>query len=115
MLSGIPRRANDRDDLGTRSRHWSFDKRVSLDTIVAIIGMAIFVGGPFVIWGRAMESRVLVMEVQNDARAKADADRETRAVEAVRVMGARVDKLTDQFSGLQLSIGLISNKLGVSK
>lgn len=84
-----------------RRRSWYFEKRLSLDTLVAICGLAIVIGGPFLIWGRAMESRVLTIEVRDDARAKMLED-----------ITAKLTKLGEQMTQTQIQIGVLSGKIG---
>src|SRR6478609_986220 len=47
----------------TDDTRWHFDKHLSINTLVSVVGMAVLVGGPVLVWGRAMESRVQVLEV----------------------------------------------------
>lgn len=94
------RRATDSpEDNGTRRRAWYFERRISLDTIVGIAGIAIVIGGPFIVWGRAMEGRVLAIEVRDEARTKAYEDIKTA-----------LDKLSGQMTQAQIALGILSAK-----
>ncbi len=88
---------------GMDRRHWHFDKRISLDTIVAVVGMGLLVGGPILVWGRAMESRVQALEVMQGERQKGDvakkADvREQRAQLAATPRQARREDEVKRFT-----------------
>jgi hypothetical protein len=91
-------------------RHWYFEKRVSLDTIVGIIGIAIVVGGPFIIWGRAMESRVLAIEIHAVERDKNDEKREAEFREWRQALTQQLSKIGDQMTQTQIAIGVINGK-----
>lgn len=78
-------------------RSWYFERRISLDTIVGIAGIALVLGGPFIIWGRAMEARVLAIEIRDEARAK--------AFEEIKFA---LDRLSAQMTQAQVQLGILS-------
>ncbi len=100
------------EDHSRRTDSWHFEKRLSLDTLVALAGVAIVLGGPMVYWGRAMENRVLQLEIKAEERAKQE---ETRAKQEVaRDLDARdqritvltrMDKIDEQVTQLRIDIG----------
>lgn len=97
-----------------------------MDTIVGLIGIAVVLGGPFVIWGRSMEAgqvqtqgRVLLLETISEQRAKFDAEREASNRERQKELSNKVDnldtkvtaaqvKISEQVQALQISIGMIT-------
>jgi hypothetical protein len=99
-VSRLRTRSTDRDRNDNGQRRWTFEKRVSLDTLVGIVGIAIVIGGPFIIWGRAMEGRVLTMEIR-------DADR-TKAFEQINTA---LKDLSAQATQLQIAVGVIRGNL----
>lgn len=90
---------------GPDRRSWHFEKRLSLDTLVAIGGIAIVVGGPVLVWGRAMESRVLALEVIQTERSKTDVARESDRRDERAQITTRLDTLNDKVTQLQIQIG----------
>lgn len=88
-------------------REWHFEKRLTLDTLVAIAGIALVVGVPVLVWGRAMESRVLALEVIQVERQKGEASRDTDAREQRIAITSRLDKLDDKVTQMQIQIGQI--------
>ncbi len=84
-------------DRRAQRRSWQFDRRISLDTIVGIAGIAIVVGGPFIVWGRAMEGRVLAIEVRDEARSQ-----------AYRDIKDALEKLSAQMTQQQIALGIIT-------
>lgn len=84
---------------------WHFEKRITLDTLVGIAGVALVVGVPVLVWGRAMESRVLALEVIQVERAKGETTREAdRRDERIQIT-TRLDTLTDKVTQLQIQVG----------
>lgn len=88
-------------------RQWHFDKRISLDTVVAVVGMGLLVGGPILVWGRAMEGRVQVLEVTNLERSKTETTRDQDAREYRVLIANRLDKLDEKVTQMQIQIGRI--------
>src|SRR5579859_3880034 len=78
--------------------HWRFDKRLSVNTLVSVIGMSIVVGGPVLVWGRAMESRVQALEIEDAEKAKLSVARETDARESRTSLAVRLDKMDDKLT-----------------
>lgn len=77
-------------------RHWVFEKRVSLDTLVGICGIAIVIGGPFIYWGRAIEGRILTIEIRDAERSKT----------FEQISGSLKD-LSGQMTQMQIAVGII--------
>lgn len=88
-----------------RDQRWHFDKRLSLDTIVGILGVAIVIGGPVLVWGRAMENRVQTLEVVQDQRARMEEARDRDIREQRMALGLRLDKFDDQLTQMRIAIG----------
>lgn len=86
-------------------RSWYFDKRLSFDTIIAVVSMALVVGGPILIWGRAMESRVQALEVIQVERAKSETQRDSDMRDQRVSLASRLDKLDEKVTQLQITVG----------
>lgn len=84
---------------------WHFEKRITLDTLVGILGVALVVGVPVLVWGRAMESRVLALEVIQVERNKVETSREADRRDERTQITTRLDTLTDKVTQLQIQIG----------
>ena len=115
------KRASDADGGHLHERGWFFEKRISMDTIVGLIGIAIVIGGPFIVWGRAIEatqmltqSRIEKLEVIASERARFEAEREITRERQQREVGAKVDKLDEKLSAAQTKIGEQMTALQVS-
>lgn len=100
-------------DRRTTERGLRFDRRVSLDTIVQIIGMAIVLGGPFIVWGRAMESRVLTLETTAFNAEKRDSQRDEFAKEQRTQMLDQLRKMETAVQAMQLSVAEIKTQLTI--
>lgn len=88
--------------------HWRFEKRLSLDTLVAIVGVSLVVGGPVLVWGRAMESRVQALEVIQEQRAKQEIARDLDARDQrISILG-RMDKIDEQVTQLRIEVGKVT-------
>lgn len=87
---------------------WHFEKRLSLDTLVAIVGVAIVVGGPVLVWGRAMESRVQALEVIQDQRSKQETARDLDARDQRISILTRMDKIDEQVTQLRIELGKVT-------
>lgn len=94
---------------------WTFDKRFSINTIVSIAGMAIVVGGPVLVWGRAMEGRVQVLEIAANEKSKMESSRDIDTREARVSMAARLDKVDDKLNAMQVQVGQLVVQLGLAK
>lgn len=105
-LTETPQRRE--SDRSFRDQKWHFDKRVSVDTFVAIFGMAIVVGGPVMVWGRAMEGRVLGLEVIQDQRARAEEQRDRDVRDQRLALSLRLDKFDDQLTALRIGLGQLA-------
>lgn len=123
------RRSTDRDDDHGTRRLFSFDRRISLDTIVGIVGMAIALGGPFIVWGRSMEqaqlataSRVAMIESNGTQREAYDKERSAQALKRQEEMQASIALLTTnlqqtredvqkQLTEIRLQVGQVLNNL----
>ena len=99
-----------------RRRGVYFDKRIGLDTIIGIVSIAFTLGIPILVWGRAMESRVLNLEVTRIEKEKSDAiqSKEKEKNEAAQAsiekeqraqLLSRLDKLDEKVLQIQLQIG----------
>lgn len=76
-----------------------------MDTIVAVCGLALVIGGPILIWGRAIEGRVQVIEVKQDQQEKNQTDKETLRREELTKLTNTIDKLDDKVTQLQINVG----------
>lgn len=90
-----------------RRPSWHFDKKLSLDTLVAIGGIAVVIGGPLVVAWRSAETRILTLEVtqQNQSvqyKQMLDDEKERRGVFAVQMK-----ELGDKVTLIQLDVGKI--------
>ena len=84
--------------------HWHFEKRLSIDTLVGIMGVAIVIGGPVLIWGRAMENRVLTLENVKEESIKSDTKKEADLREQRTLVGGRLDKIDDRMNSIQIDV-----------
>ncbi len=87
---------------------WHFEKRLSLDTLVAVLGVGLVIGGPILVWGRAMEGRVLALEVVQEQRSKQDSNRELDARDQRISILSRMDKIDDQVTQLRVELGRLT-------
>lgn len=111
MTKSVPLRApaqrsTDVEGDHARDRHWYLDKRISLDTIIQIIGMAVVLGGPFILWGRSMEQnatltagRVAMIEISVTQREKFDEARAAESKQRQQDMAAKIDKIDEKMNG----------------
>lgn len=88
-----------------REQRWHFEKKISFDTIVGIVGVSLVLGGPLFMWGRNMESRLQTIELVNDQRARADEKRDAEIREQRIAIGLRLDRIDDQVTLLRIAIG----------
>jgi hypothetical protein len=92
----------------TRRHFWTFDRRISLDTMVGIVGIAIVIGGPMFLAWRAMESRLLMVEIKNDLQQKADERRDLETREFRNQIGSQLLELSKQMTQTQISLGILT-------
>ena len=86
------------------SRHWHFDKRLSLDTIVAIIGIAFVIGGPLMLAWRSMDTRVLRLETIYEESQKAEAVRDRNQTDQRTQLSIQIDRLSSRLEALQIDV-----------
>jgi hypothetical protein len=117
----------------SRERKWYIDKRISLDTIIQIVGMAIVLGGPFILWGRSMEqnatatsSRVAMIETGSALRDKFEEARAAENRQRQQDMATKIDKIdermnaavaefTRQLTAIQVSVAQVLAQPGRNK
>lgn len=83
---------------------WRFEKRLSLDTLIAIVGVAVVLGGPIFYAGIGMRDRIQALEVIGDQRIKVDAERAAEAKEQQKAFLERMDKFNEQVVQLRIAI-----------
>jgi hypothetical protein len=83
--------------VGKQRGGWYFERRISLDTIVAVVLLSIALGGPFIVWGRAMEARVLALELHDEARLK-----------NFESIAKSLEKLNEQMTQAQIQLGVLT-------
>src|SRR5579859_2000497 len=93
--------------------HWRFDKRLSINTLVSVIGMSIVVGGPVLVWGRAMESRVQALEIESTEKAKLEVTRDSDSRESRTALTVRLDKMDDKLSQMQVQVAQLVVQLNL--
>lgn len=94
---------------------WHFEKRISLDTIVAILGIALVIGGPFIVWGRAMEGRVLTLENIASQLEKKEAERIAEVRDQRALADRNYRELADALQRLQVSFAKLEVQLSVAQ
>lgn len=99
------------DSAAVSGHRWTFERRISLDTIVGVAGIAFVLGGPLILAWRAMDSRILTMEVKDEARMKNDDKRDIETREFKNTIGGQLSKISEQTMQLQIAIGVLSGKL----
>ncbi len=90
-----------------RTDHWHFEKRLSLDTLVAVAGISIVLGGPIFYWGRAMEQRVQTLEIRAEASTKQDTARQLDARDERIAILTKMEKLDEQVTQLRIEVGAL--------
>lgn len=105
------RRATDNATIGGRA--WTFDRRISLDTIVGVIGVAIVIGGPLILAWRAIDTRILTIEVKDESRIKNDERRDSEAREFRNVISSQLTELSKQMTQQQIALGILTAKAPV--
>lgn len=91
-----------------RTDAWHFEKRLSLDTLVALVGVAVLLGGPFYYWANKMDSRVQTLEVRGAERDQQEAARALDARDARIQMLGKVDKLDEQVTQLRVDVAKLT-------
>lgn len=86
-------------------KRWHFEKRLSVDTLVQIIGVAIVLGGPILYWGRAMEARVLALEIGRVERDRTEAMTRTDSQQQSQIVAKQLERLDEKVTNLQIAIG----------
>ena len=84
---------------------WRFERRISVDTLIAVAGVAVAIGLPFAYWAHSMDDRVQRLEVLQVAGDKDDAARVADEREWRGVIGNKVDKIEGKVTDLQISVG----------
>lgn len=92
-------------------RSWHFDKKLSLDTLIAIIGIAVVIGGPLILAWRSMEARVQKLEVILEQSAAQDALREAATREQRGLISAQFKDLNDNLQKLQIAVGKLETQI----
>jgi hypothetical protein len=92
---------------GIEQRRWHFDKRLSLDTIVGILGISLVIGGPFLVWGRAMESRVLSLETIAAERMTMEKQRDEASRDLRQATEMRVSRMDEKLTNVQVTLAQI--------
>jgi hypothetical protein len=104
-----PRDSHDYSDrYSRRTDSWHFEKRLSLDTVVSIVSVVVFLGGPILFWGRAMENRVQALELVQEARAKQETARDFDARDQRISILTRMDKIDEQVTAMRIEIGRLT-------
>lgn len=94
-----------------REQRWHFEKKLSLDTIVGILGVACVIGGPLLFWGRNIENRVQTIELVNEQRSRVDDKRDAELREQRLAIGSRLERIDDQVTQLRIAVGQISTQI----
>lgn len=90
------------------NRRWIFERRISLDTLVGIVGIAFVIGGPLLLAWRAIDSRILTIEIRDEARSKNDDKRDTEAREFRTQISTQLGDLAKQMTATQITLGVLS-------
>jgi hypothetical protein len=113
----MPQRSKDarerRDD--NIDRGWHFDKHLSVNTLVSILGMAIVLGAPLFYWGNAMDKRVGALEISKAEKDRTDVATETASREQRTALTAHLDKMDDKLTQMQVQVGQLVVQLNLSK
>lgn len=92
-------------------RTWHIDKTVSLAHIISVFVMVAGLGGPILLWGRAMEARVLTVETTQMQSEKRDGQRDNYAQEQRAQMLDQLRRLEQQGIAMQVSIAEVRAQL----
>lgn len=104
------RRATDAIPPGTqhRGKGWYFERRLSLDTVVGILGFAAVIGAPLFYWAHALDGRVLAMEVREDERARAANTRDQEMRDFRKSVSDQFAQTTKQLTDVQITLGVLA-------
>lgn len=95
------------DERSRRTDHWHFEKRLSLDTIVTIIGISIGLGLPVFLWGRTMEQRVQAIEIKTDERSKVESARASDDRDQRITLITNIETMKEQITQLRIDVGKV--------
>ncbi len=84
---------------------WRFDKTLSIGTVIAIVTVVVGLGGPILMWGRAMENRVQIIETTQEQKSKADAALAVELRDQQKEFLTRMDKFSEQVTQLRITLG----------
>lgn len=91
-------------------RRWTFERRISLDTIVGIIGVAIVIGGPLILAWRAIDSRILTIEIKDEARQKNEDKRDIEVLAWRATISTQLNDIAKQMTQQQIALGILTGK-----
>lgn len=109
IYSGPERRMAPRRAVDQRS--WHFDKKLSLDTLIAIVGVAVVIGGPLILAWRSMEARVQKLEIILEEQTRQDNRREVVTSEQRGLIAAQFKDLNDNMQKLQVAVGKLETQI----
>ncbi len=92
-----------------RREAWHFDKKLSLDTLVAIVGIAVVIGGPLIFAWRSMESRILVIETIQSVQQRQFEQLLSEERERRGVFATQMKDLGDVLTALRLDVARLTN------
>src|SRR5690242_12131755 len=98
----------------TDANRWHFDRHLSINTLVSIFGMAVVVGGPVLVWGRAMEGRVQSLEIMQAEKAKIESTRDADTREQRISLATRLDKMDEKLTAMQVQVGQLIVQLNLA-
>lgn len=78
---------------------------------MGIIGVAIVIGGPLILAWRAIDSRILTIEIKNEASLKNDERRDIEARDFRAVISAQLTDLSKQMTQQQIALGVLTGKV----
>ncbi len=93
------------DEATVANGRWRFDKTISLGTLIAVFSVIVGIGGPILLWGRTMETRVQIIETTQDQKAKIDAAQAAELREQQKEFLSRMDKFSEQVTQLRITLG----------
>lgn len=99
------------EDKSFGEQHWRFDKRISFDTIGALLGVVLIIGLPMYSTFRNMESRLLTNELLLQEMVKMNVQREVdRKIERAEST-QQVKEFSDQITLLRIATGQLTAQL----
>lgn len=93
---------------------WRFDRRISVDTLVGIAGVALVIGGPLFYWARNMEDRVQRLEVVQVESEKNDSARAQDDHDSRKAIADRLEKIEGKVTELQITVGRLVQPVPVA-